>query len=67
MEAVSTSRRPLPWSASGPKMAMKLVALGQSVENCRDWLAPSDSGKTSATIRARGGQGLGAARPGRRR
>ena len=33
-------------------MAMKLVALGQSVENCRDWLAPSEAGKTSATIRA---------------
>ena len=45
MEASSTSRRPLPWLASGPKMAMKLVALGQSVENRRDWLAPTDSGE----------------------
>ena len=66
MDAVSTSRRPLPWSANGPKMPMKLVALGQSVENCRDWLAPTDSGKTSATVRA-AVVSAGAARPGRRR
>ena len=31
---------------------MKLVALGQSVANCRDWLAPSAAGKTSATTQA---------------
>ena len=31
---------------------MKLDALGQSVENVHDWLAPSATGKTSATTQA---------------
>ena len=33
-------------------IAMKLVALGQLVENSRDCLAPSATGKTSATTQA---------------
>ena len=53
MEASSTSRCPLPWSASGRKIAMKLDALGQSVANVQDWLAPSAAGKASATTQAR--------------
>ena len=40
------------WSASGRKMAMKLVALGQLVANVRDWLAPSVRGKASAIAQA---------------
>ena len=32
--------------------AMKLVALGQLVESCQDWLAPSTAGKASATTQA---------------
>ena len=66
MEGSSTSIGPVLWSARGPKTAMKLVALGQSVENCQDWLAPSMTGKASATTHAplvRAGRG----RPGRRR
>src|SRR5262250_1836962 len=52
MEGSSTSMRPVLWSASGPKIAMKLVALGQLVENCQDWPAPRVTGKTSATTQA---------------
>ena len=52
MEGSSTSSGPVLWSARGPKTAMKPVALGQSVENCQDWLAPSTAGKVSATTHA---------------
>ena len=32
--------------------ATKLVALGQLVESCHDWLAPSTAGKASAATQA---------------
>ena len=52
MEGSSTSIGPVLWAASGRKTAMKLVALGQLVENCQDWVAPSMTGKASATTHA---------------
>ena len=52
MDGSSTSRCPLPWLASGRKMAMKLDEFGQAVANARDWDIPSDAGKASATTQA---------------
>ena len=52
MEGSSTSRRPVPWSASGRKIAMKVAELGQLVANSRDWVAPSETGKASAITQA---------------
>src|SRR5215467_1308720 len=52
MEGSSTRNGPLLWLTNGRKTAMKLVALGQLVEDCQDWLAPSTAGKASAATQA---------------
>ena len=50
------------WSTSGPKIAMKSDAFGQLAEKARDWVMPSEAGKTSAITHAP----QLTARPGRR-
>ena len=59
MEGSSTSRWPVPWSASGRNIAMKLEALGQLVANSCDWLAPSVKGKAKGNHAGATGEGAG--------
>ena len=40
------------WLASGRRIAMKLVALGQLVANAHDWVTPRYTGKISAATHA---------------